>query len=71
MGFEFEEDGECCVCGSHSNKFCDHCHKYICDKHIIEVPDDADHHIMCKECYEKGKSKINRTPKGLHHEYHF
>jgi hypothetical protein len=73
MGFIFSEDGECIVCGQHTNKFCDACRRYICDEHQVQKPveDSTKVLIFCRECYEKGKSPRNADMKGLHPHYHF
>jgi len=72
MGFSFSEDGECIVCGEFTNKYCDACRKYLCDKHQNkkQVKGSTKEFILCKGCYEKGKHERNTDMKGLHPHYH-
>ena len=68
MGFKFNKDGECKVCGMHTTKFCDSCHEYICDEHTVEVEIENSHEkrVYCKECYDKKKFPKNAMIHGKH-----
>ena len=58
MGYIFQKDGECYVCGKHSDFFCDACEKYICDDHKKKkklMKYDKKKLTVCPDCYSKKK----------------
>ncbi len=72
MGFSFSEDGECIVCGIPTNRYCDSCRRYVCDRHGHEKTPKgggAKPHVFCRECYEKGKPPSNADMRNTHWEY--
>jgi sulfur carrier protein ThiS len=71
MGYIYTMDGECIECKRHTTKFCDACHRYVCDDHrfLVEVEGSAVERIFCKKCYSKGKQPRNASQKGLHPQY--
>lgn len=60
MGYVFQKDGECYMCGAHSEFFCDHCLRYICDDHKKKKKLKAGKKTltMCPDCYKKGKNVV-------------
>ena len=63
MGYKLFSDGNCKVCGKHTEEFCDHCLLYVCEDHenMVEVENAMFPYKLCPDCYKKflqGKAKI-------------
>ncbi len=64
MGFRYQTDGLCYVCGRQSEFYCDHCRRYTCEDHRVdqELSAGPGRNVpkffrFCKDCYKKGKTK--------------
>ena len=58
MGYIFKKDGECVICGQHTEYFCDSCEKYICEDHIKKrkLKYGKKELTFCPDCYKEGKA---------------
>lgn len=65
MGFHYHWDGRCYICKSHTDTFCDHCGRYICEDHQKRksISHTFKKFIFCPECAKKNKKAINPKTK--------
>jgi len=60
MGYLTHVDGRCYVCNKHTDIFCDHCSRYICDEHRYEreIERTFKKFVFCKDCEKENKKPL-------------
>lgn len=60
MGYLTHVDGRCYVCNTHTDIFCDHCSRYICEEHRMERPIERTfkNFVFCKDCEKQKKQPV-------------
>ncbi len=60
MGYKLFGDGNCYLCGKHTEHHCDGCGRYVCNEHArFGHPEKTEHRfIWCASCSMKKKVGI-------------